>query len=113
MGRNGVHPDVRLGSHGTPRMKAHLFSWWDQAPSPPPPAGPAHPLGWMCSAEVRERHSGTIPPRKGMVLTLETAWAQVKRSSVPIATTVWEVWGHRWAPREPGRGKSLLEPRVW
>lgn len=48
MGRNGVH--------GIPWMKAHLLSWWDQASSLPPPAGPAHPLGWMCLADVRETH---------------------------------------------------------
>ncbi|XP_075367077.1 uncharacterized protein LOC142414084 [Mycteria americana] len=80
-----VHPDLGLGVHGDPPNDGP-FARWVQASSPL--AGRAYPLGWMHLAEVRWRHTGAIPPRKGTLLARGTTWAQVKRFSVPIVTGV-------------------------
>lgn len=82
-------------------MKAHLFSWWDQTPSPLPPA---HPLGWMCLAEVRDRHNSS---QEGDVAcpgdNLGTGQeVQCPHHDQCSCVTVWEV-----------RGGPLGTERVW
>lgn len=107
MGRDGVHPDVRLGSHGIPWMKGFIFlvgSGFIRAS-----------LGMDVFSRGQRETQPQFLPGRGCCLPGRQPGHRSRGPSVPIMTSApvsHSVGGVRGGLRESGRGKSLLETQV-